>query len=374
MGEFLSNVRSLLDDVEAAFRKGTSESRATALRRITDLFLEGADTFGDEHIELFDDVLCELVDKIERMAIAELSVSIAPVAKAPPRFTRRLSWHDDIDIAGPVLRQSPVLDDSDLIDIAREKSQLHLEAIAARPNLSESVSDVLIERGQSPALTAVAGNHGARFSDGGYSSIVGKAGHDANIAAALLSRPDLTPEMFRRLVSHATAAVQQKLMTRVEPAMKERLRSVLQSISEEIVRSSGRNIETYMSASGRAVSKLDKGRLRSQLTYYADRRRDAECAIALAAIAELPMDTIRHLMARRDVDALLIVCKACGLGWNTARAIVELVAEPDRSDIDAAGYLDQYTRISREIAERVIRFLKARKTVSGSELRRMMGS
>lgn len=369
----MSSIRSLLDDVEAAFRNGTSESRATALRRITDLFLEGADTFAEEHIDLFDDVLCELVDKIERMAVAELSVRLAPVANAPPRFTRRLSWHDDIDIAGPVLRQSPVLDDSDLIDIAREKSQLHLEAIAARPYLSESVADVLIERGHSPALTAVAGNHGARFSDGGYSSIVGKAGGDANIAAALLSRPDMTPELFRRLVSHATAAVQQKLMARVEPAMKQRLQSVLQSISEEIMRSGGRNIETYVSTAGRTVTALDKGRLRSQLAYYAARRRDAECAIALAAIAELPMDTIKHLMARRDVDALLIVCKACGLGWGTARAILELVAESDRPG-DAAGYLDQYTRISREIAERVIRFLKARKTISASELRTMLGS
>lgn len=199
----MSSIRSLLDDVEAAFRSGTSESRATALRRITDLFLEGADTFGNEQISLFDDVLCELVDKIERMAIAELSVRIAPVAKAPPRFTRRLSRHDDIDVAGPVLRQSPVLDDSDLIEIARQKSQLHLEAIAARPYLSEGVSDVLIARGQSPALTAVAGNHGARFSNGGYSSIVGKAGSDASLAAALLARPDMTPELFRRLVSHA---------------------------------------------------------------------------------------------------------------------------------------------------------------------------
>jgi uncharacterized protein (DUF2336 family) len=343
------------------------------LRNITDLFLVGADSFQEEHIGVFDDVLCELIDKIERMAIAELSERIAPIAKAPPRLTRRLSWHDDIAIAGPVLRQWPGLDDNDLVDIAQQKSQLHLEAIAARPHLSERVSDVVIERGHSPALTAVAENHGARFSARGYHSIVGKAQRDADIAAALLHRPDLTPELFRKLVAQATATVQQKLMARVEPAMREQLRSVLQSISQEIARDGGRNIETYVSASGRSVTALDKSRLRSQLTYYAARGRIVECTIALAAIAELPTDTIKHLMAKGDLDALLVVSKACGLGWVTARALLELAIEMRGiADINSAAFLDQYTKISRENAERVIRFLKARKTVSETDLKTML--
>jgi uncharacterized protein (DUF2336 family) len=374
-GEQLPSVRSLLDEVEAAFRRGTSDSRATALRNITDLFLVGADSFQKEHIGVFDDVLCELVDKIERMAIAELSEKIAPISKAPPRLTRRLSWDDDIAIAGPMLRESPVLDDNDLFEIAQKKSQLHLEAIAARPHLSERVADVLIERGHSPALTAVAENHGARFSTGGYDNIVGKAERDVDIAAALLSRPDLTPELFRKLVAQATATVQQKLMARVDQAMKERLQSVLQSISQEIARGGARNIETYVSASKRPITALDKGRLRSQLTYYATRGRAVECAIAIAAIAELPTDTIKHLMVKSDLDALLVVCKACSLGWGTARALLELAAESrGNSDVNSAAYLDQYTRISREIAERVIRFLKARKSVSETELRTMLAS
>jgi hypothetical protein len=98
-------------------------------------------------------------------------------------------------------------------------------------------------------LTAVAENHGARFSTGGYDNIVGKAERDVDIAAALLSRPDLTPELFRKLVAQATATVQQKLMARVDQAMKERLQSVLQSISQEIARGGARNIETYVSGS-----------------------------------------------------------------------------------------------------------------------------
>jgi hypothetical protein len=99
----LSTIRSLLDDVEAAFRNGTSERRATALRRITDLFLEGADTFGEEHIALFDDVLCELVDKIERVAIAALSENIAQAADPPLRYAADRLEADDLRAVGPAI-------------------------------------------------------------------------------------------------------------------------------------------------------------------------------------------------------------------------------------------------------------------------------
>jgi hypothetical protein len=89
----------------------------------------------------------------------------------------------------------------------------------------------------------------------------------------------------------------------------------------------------------------------------------------------LPTDTIKHLMAKSDFDALLVVCKACGLGWVTARTLLELAAESrGNSEVNSAAYLDQYTKVSREIAERVLRFLKARKTVSETDLRTMLAS
>jgi uncharacterized protein (DUF2336 family) len=365
---------SVIDDVEAAFRGGTAETRAATLRRITDLFLAGADSFQQEHVSLFDDVLCRLVDKIERTALAELSATMAPHANAPPRLTRDLSNHDDIAIAGPVLSQSPLLSDSHLVDIATRKSQLHLKAIASRPHLSERVSDVLIDRGNAIVLTTVAQNEGARFSTHGYRTLLGKAESDATLASAVAARRDLSPEMFRKLVAQATTTVQQRLMQTADPAMKEKLQGVLQSVSINIVRNAAPK-SNVVDARSAALPAVDKQKLRTDLVDYAASGRSAEAAVALGALTDLTADTIKTLMTRQQPEALLIVCKAAGLGWTTVRALLES-APGMRTHFheNATAHMEQYTRMSREAAERVLRFLKVRKAASDAELRQMLAS
>jgi uncharacterized protein (DUF2336 family) len=365
----------LIDEVETSFRTGTTGSRAATLRRITDLFLQGAETFKGEQVGVFDDLLCQLVDKIERDAIAELSTSIAALNKAPPVLSRRLARHDDIAIAGPVLKQSPVLGDNDLVELARSKGQLHLEAIASRSHVSEKVSDVLIDRGNSEVLTTVARNFGARFSSRGYKTLLSKAESDANIASALITRPDLSPEMFRKLVAQATATVQQRLLTVADPSMKEQLQGVIQAISVQITSNADRRISIGDGPAPSQLKVLDKGKLRAELIDYATAGRLAESTTALATISGLPADTIRRLLTQQEHDATLIVCKASGLGWLTVRAVLELSAGT-KGDIgvSSAGYLDQYNRMSRESAERVIRFLKVRKAASQTELNKMLAS
>jgi uncharacterized protein (DUF2336 family) len=369
----MSTVQSLIDEVEESFRHGSSERRVTTLRRITDLFLDGADSFQDQQIGVFDDILCKLIDKIEREAIAELSGTIAPLKSAPPQLCHRLSWHDDIAIAGPVLRRSPLLTDSHLIEVAQRKSQLHLEAIANRAQLSEQVSDVLIDRGNSTVLTTVARNAGARISTRGYDTLVGKAQSDLGMASAIIARGDLSPEMFRKLVAQATAAVQQKLLAGADPRTKERLQGVLQSISIQIAQDAKAKVGDTPVAT--RLSVVDKTKLREELADYASAGRFAETALGLAGLTSLSAETIKRLMMRPDPDAVLILCKACGLGWQTVREILDLAATTrGHGPSNASAFMEQYSRMTREAAERVIRFLKVRKAASEADLKKMLAT
>ena len=87
-----------------------------------------------------------------------------------------LAGDNDVIIAGPILEQSEVLTDEDLIEIARSMSQDHLHPIAGRHYVSESVSEILVDRGESRVLQPVAGNSGAQFSRLTLVSPLGKAG------------------------------------------------------------------------------------------------------------------------------------------------------------------------------------------------------
>ena len=73
---------SLIDEIEDALAAKSEERRAAALWRITDLFIAGADTFGEDHVTLFDDLLQRLANTIEKNARAKLASRLASLARA----------------------------------------------------------------------------------------------------------------------------------------------------------------------------------------------------------------------------------------------------------------------------------------------------
>src|SRR5450759_445504 len=76
---------SLLPELEEVVQYGSAEKRAETLRRITSLFLDGAPSFNEDHVALFDDVIGCLIEEIEVKALAELARRLAPVPNAPAR-------------------------------------------------------------------------------------------------------------------------------------------------------------------------------------------------------------------------------------------------------------------------------------------------
>src|SRR6202171_192415 len=164
---------SIIDEVEAAINIGSAEKRIDTIKRVTDLFLASAGSFNSEQIELFGDVLERLIKTIElraiadvsaRIALAEMSVQLAPVAQAPPSVVRRLAMNDEIAVAGPVLTESARLSTEDLVEIAETKSEQHLLAISGRWWLKEVITDALLARRYPTVSRRIVSNTGARGS------------------------------------------------------------------------------------------------------------------------------------------------------------------------------------------------------------------
>ena len=64
----MSASASLIPELEDVIQHGSAEKRAQTLQRIANLFVDGAPQFNEDHIGLFDDVLCRLVYEIEAAA------------------------------------------------------------------------------------------------------------------------------------------------------------------------------------------------------------------------------------------------------------------------------------------------------------------
>lgn len=193
--------QSLILELDAALSKASNFRQLQILRSITDLFILGADTYTDEQIAIFDDVITRLIEKMDARSLGELSARLAAVSNPPKGVVAQLSGSDNIAISGPALEKSEGLSDEALVSIATSKSQKHLKAIAGRQSLSEVVTDVLVERGDPEVSRRVSANLGARLSEMGFVKLINRAKKDRGLADAISSRDDLPPELvpFLRL-------------------------------------------------------------------------------------------------------------------------------------------------------------------------------
>jgi len=348
---------SLIPELERVLQNGTPEKCTEMLTGITDLFLGDAGRYNDQHLALFDEVFARLIEDIETRARAELSGRLAPVENAPPKLVRRLASDDDISVARPMLEHSPRLVDADLRDIAERKGQDHLLAISGRRAISETVTDVLVRRGDTDVVRTVVDNRGARLSEKGFSTLVERAAGDGVLAEKVGQRADIPPRLFRTLLIQATEVVQQRLLTKARPETAAEIRRVLAKVSDEI----GAKVPVardYTRAKAVVLALKEQGKLgEPALADFAKEGQFEETVVTLAELTTVPIETVERLMAGDRPDPVLILCKAAGFGWQTVRGII-LIRPGGRGTstqaLDAA--FANFERLSESTAQRVTRF------------------
>jgi uncharacterized protein (DUF2336 family) len=192
----MPTTQSLITELDETLSKIPDARQLVILQRVTDLFLVGAESYDDEQIAIFDDVICRLIENIGQPALVELSDRLSSVGKGPGNALARLSSSDDIAVSGPALARANALTDKDLVAIAGKKGQKQLAAIAGRQQISEVVTDVLVERGNSEVSRKVSANRGAKISEIGFVKLINKAKKDRELATAISNRGDLPEELL----------------------------------------------------------------------------------------------------------------------------------------------------------------------------------
>jgi hypothetical protein len=87
----------------------------------------------------------------------------------------------------------------DLMRLVTELSPAHLRAVARRPSLGETVTDLLVLRGRPRAVTLALLNRNARFSQTSLTTLAERAGADGSLRTALVQRSDLPDPIVERL-------------------------------------------------------------------------------------------------------------------------------------------------------------------------------
>jgi uncharacterized protein (DUF2336 family) len=357
--------QSLITELEAAIQSGSKDKRVDTLRRITDLFVADANRFSEQQIDVFDDVMCRLVERIEKKALSELSQRLAPIGNSPIDVIQRLARDDDVAVAAPVLSQSRRLNDHDLVDIARTKSQGHLLAIADRSQIAAKVTDVLLERGDKNVYHKLAGNSGADFSEHGFTTLVKHSEHDASLAEKVGLRLDIPLKLFRELLARATEAVRARLLASASAENRDRIQRILTDISEGAQLEAGfQGQRDYADAQARMTALKGQGALDEAVLYdLAKSDRYTDMVAALSQLCSAPMELVANLLQSNHRESWIVPCKAAALDWQTVRMVMRcrsLGRSISDRDFDAA--CADYRKLSQANAGRILRFWQVRQT------------
>jgi uncharacterized protein (DUF2336 family) len=351
---------SLIPELDDIISRGDPARRADAARRVSELFLQGAASFRSDHVELFDGVLTSLVPHAEIEARADLAERLSLLANAPRGLVGQLAHEDEIAIAGPLLRRSPVIDEKMLIEIASVKSQDHLLAMTERPTLSTDLTDVLVDRGDRKVVRRAAGNAGAAFSSTSYSTLIKRAGQDGVLTIRLGQRDDLSPAQLKDLLSGSIDVIRRRLFKVVKPERQADIRQAMTAITGPSEREERRD---FMPAQRTVVKLRREGMLgEAALLNFARAFKYEEAVAALSAMAGVKIETLDRLISGDRYDPILIAGKTIDLEWATVRALILLRVGPNRTaapaDIERARV--NYLRLMPSTAQRVVAFWKTR--------------
>ncbi|HEY3029093.1 MAG TPA: DUF2336 domain-containing protein [Bradyrhizobium sp.] len=348
---------TLIPGLDEIIKHGDPNRRVEAAHRIAELYFEEAATLRPAHVDLFDGALINLVPDTEIPSRVELAERLSVIANAPRRLVGQLAREDEILIAGPLLRRSPVIDEGALIDIARIKGQGHLLAMSERPTLSPGVTDVIVRRGDRDVVRRAAGNAGARFSQTGYSVLITRASQDGVLTLKVGQRDDLSDQQLRDLLAGSIDIIRRRLFEVVKPARQAAIKQAMSEISgvPEPVESR----RDFAPAQRMILALHSAGELNeAALLGFAKAFKYEESIAALAAMSGVRIATLDRLITGERYDPILIVGKVVGLEWATVRALILLRLGahrvPSPTDIESARV--NFARLMPSTAQRVVNF------------------
>jgi uncharacterized protein (DUF2336 family) len=331
-----------------------AERRAETLHQITRLFLPRAQCLSADQIALFDEVFVRLIDHVDAQSLAQFSQQLSEAKCVLPNSARRLAFNDDERVSTPVLkfaRLAPEL----IFDVAKSCGLKHRLAIARRHSIDASVSEVLIQSGDTAVYHALAENRGANISEADWARLVQASENDQGLAQKLGRRSDMPADLKHKIHAKLGHARMRELQA-MPGAVRDQIENAI--ATADAAKMSADLEPDYAAAHANLMELARKGKLSdSVINRFAVRGDYTNVVAALALLTGSTVEVILPLIASDNVDGLVVACKASRLDWATVVQVLK--NRPDQPQISAAELQRAkatFAAISISAAQRTVRF------------------
>ncbi|HEY0236571.1 MAG TPA: DUF2336 domain-containing protein [Afipia sp.] len=292
-------------------------------------------------------MLLDDASPLVRQAMAQV---FAGEHNAPPAIVAALA-SDQPSVSLPILEFSPLLLDSDLVDLVATGNCETQRAIARRFELPSPICAAIAEVGSAAAALELIENPDAALASFSIDRIVERHGHLAAIREALLQRDDLAASTRHALVQRLSSTLSQFVTARdwLSPAHAARAAedAMARSTIDIAAASKGEQM-TGLVKHLRASGQLNAGLiLRALLSGNQDLFEQA-----LVELSGLPVSRVSALVYDRGAASLHALLAKAGLPESTFPAF--RAALEAGHEIGFVGNLNGATRLRRRMVERVL--------------------
>tara|TARA_Y100000588_G_scaffold152793_1_gene166956 strand:+ start:880 stop:2067 length:1188 start_codon:yes stop_codon:yes gene_type:complete len=196
---------------------------------------------SDEERGIAEDILRSLAHDVAITVRQALAESLKSSPNLPKDVAQTLA-RDVEEVALPILQHTPTLSDEELIEVVASGSELKQTAIAQRPNLSATVSDVLVEQGTENAVAELMRNGTAQIDEKGFDRALTRFPDSNKVHGGILERDTTLPnKVTARLVSMVSDQLLDYLVKRqdvpeevaVDVLLRSRERATMHLFSDE---------------------------------------------------------------------------------------------------------------------------------------------
>ncbi len=352
---------------------GLARDKSVAAREaltatITDLFFERGNVLTDRERSLMTEILRQLINDVESSVRRALAEKLAHQKDAPRDLIVALA-NDEISVAQSILMHSEVLCDEELIEIIHQRTLEHQLAVAMRKSVSEIVSDALVGTGNVDVISALLENHDARISAKTMGYLVEQSERVDSYQNPLLRRPELGPELARRMLWWVSAALRRHILDNF-PIKPSDFDDALEASASELA---GLPADETPSKSEELVDSLADSKTISP-HLLVETLRQGEIALFEAMLAKMTgirSTVVRRLLFERGGEGLAIACRYVNIEPAIFASIFLLSRKARPNDPPPARgeikrILGFYEKTSPEAAGQVVRtwqrgsdFLKA---------------
>lgn len=221
-------------DVGRLLSDPSAEVRAETAAKVAGEFSVGGLSTSER--EIAQEIFRVMAKDIEVLVRETLSQSLKEVPDVSSDVARILAEDENDSVALPILEFSKALSEDDLVEIIGVCKPNRHVAVARRENVSEKVSEAIVEKGNEDAVVALVSNQTAQIGEQTYDKVIDKFGDSERIQEPMVKREKLPLTIAERLVATVSDSLKEYLVTHHELSPEVASDLLLESRERAVVR------------------------------------------------------------------------------------------------------------------------------------------